>query len=856
MPMMPRPKSGRFHPGMLFRPQSVAVVGSATDIGALVLANLRAGGFTGPIFTHDTPDPVTLPVAPDLVLICEDGARAAAALRALAERGTRAGVVLGAATGLRALAAETGLRTLGAGSFGIAVPAIGLNATRSHLAPPAGRVALVSQSGAISRAVLDWAEPNGIGFSHVVGIGANDDIGFALVLDWLSHDAGTGTILLDIRRIRDARAFLSAARAAARLRPVVALRAGARLADPSGDAEASFAAALRRCGVLCVDSLEDLLAAAETLTRARPARGDALAIVTNARGPGLLAADAALRDGLGLVELTPEHRAVIRLRLPDAFGPDIGDIIEAPASDLADAAALLAGASEVGGVLAVMAPSGGNDAAAVAGIAAAAKAIRVPLLACILGETTGAAHRHSLAVAGVPVFATPALAVRGFQHLVRDRRNRAAARELPPSTVLDLTPDRAEVTQRFHRTRAAGRLHLSQDEAMAVLACYGVPTVPCRPVSGGTDAAHAADLIGYPVVLKRRRADRPDPADRGAIALDLHDAAQVRSAAALLEGRGPLRHGEAGFLVQRQLGRARELRLQVRDDPLFGPVIRIGQGGTAADALHDIAVDLPPLNLTLARGMIARTRVAVTFAQLHDQPAANAEAVAETVVRVSQLLVEFPEIAELDINPLFVDSDGVMAADAWIRLRPPGERAHHAIPPYPAELAGEFHSRGGRLLIRPIRPEDAAAHAAFFARLPPEDVRYRFFSAMRELSAEQIARLTQIDYDREMAFVAVREETGETVGVARLVREFGSDEGEFAIAVQPDAKGGGLARHLMERLIAWGRSQGMREMVGQILSDNRPMLAFVRRLGFTVRRVTGEPDITEARLALTAEVAL
>ena len=873
MPMLSRVLSGRFHPAALFRPNSVAVVGAQTVAGAQVMRNMLAAGFKGAVLPVGAgmasvsgvlayKDIAALPLAPDLAVICAPEAEVHDAIRQLAARGTRAGVVVGIQGGLRALATETGLRTLGPGSFGIAVPGIGLNATRGHLPPRAGKIALVSQSAALCRAVLDWAEPNGVGFSHIVGIGGNDDIGFGLVLDWLSRDGGTGAILLDIRRIKDARAFLSAARAAARLRPVVALRAGMRLADPSGAADAVFTAALRRCGVLCVETLEDLLAAAETLSRARPARNETLAIVTNAIGPAQLAADAVLRDGLHLAELAPETRTVVQLRLPNAFGSavvrqgpeahvDMGDIVyagtESPVA-IGEAAALLAGAREVGGVMAVMAPTGAGDGAGVQSIIAAAKTIKLPLLVCIMGETTGARHRLALAQAGVPVFATPSAAVRGFLHLVQDRRNRAAARELPASAVLRVAPDRTAVRDEFARARSSGRELLTQSEALAVLAAYGVRGVPSKAVSGGDAAAAAAAELGYPVVLKRARMTRPDPAARSGVALDLRDAGQVQAAAALLDRRGASRQGDAAFLVQRQVARARELRIQVGEDALFGPVLRFGQGGSAADAMNDVAVDLPPLNLTLARGMIARTRVAATLGALHDLPAANAEAVAETLVRISQLLVDFPEIAELDLNPLFVDADGVLAADAWIRLRGAGATIRLAILPFPAELEGVYHAKGQIIVVRPIRPEDAEAHAAFFARLSPEDIRYRFFSAMRELSAEQIARLTQVDYAREMAFVAVRD--GDTVGVGRIVRETGSDEGEFAIAVQSDTKGSGIGRHLMQRLIEWSRGQGMREMVGLILSDNAPMLAFVKKLGFTVKRVVGEPDIVEARLGL------
>ena len=859
--MMLRTLPGRFHPEALFRPASVAVIGAETAIGKQVMANLVAGGFSGAILPVGArlkavggilayADVAALPIAPDLAIVATPGEQVGDVMRALGAKGTRAAVVAGDGEGLRGLARETGVRSLGARSFGVAVPGIGLNATRSHIAPRPGRVALVSQSAALCRAVLDWAEPNGVGFSHVVGIGVNDDLGFGRVLDWLSRDGGTGAILLDIRRIKDARAFLSAARAAARLRPVVALRAGMRLQDPTGEADATFIAALQRCGVLCVASLDDLLAAAETLTRAKPVRGEGLAIVTNAIGPAQMAADAALRDGLTLATLAPETLEVLKLKQtsprPEPVPPGLVHADTGNPASLAETAALLAGAKEVGGIIVVHAPTGAGDEAGIAAIVAAASSVKVPLLVCAMGETTGAGHRRRLAAAGIPAFAAPEHAVRGFLHLVQDRRNRAAARELPPSTVLQFVPDRQAVGRRFAEVRAEGRLTLSQDEAMEVLAAYGVSTVPSRAARSADEAAAIAEGLGFPVVLKRRRVARSDPSARGDLMLDLRDAAGVRAAAALSGGDFEC----PGFVVQRQIGRARELRVQLGDDPLFGPAFRFGQGGTASDVLNDVAVELPPLNLPLAKGLIARTRVAATLKALHDQPPADVEAVAEALVRISQLVVDFPEIAALDINPLFADPAGAFVADAWLSLRTIGEAGHLAIPPYPAELVGSYEAKGTTFEIRPIRPEDAEAHGAFFLRLPAQDVRYRFFSALRSLSAEQLARLTQVDYEREMAFIAVRA-PGETVGVARIVRETDSPEGEFAIAVQPDAKGTGVARHLMERLIAWARQQGMSEVVGQVLADNAPMLAFVRRLGFTLRRMPDEPEIMEARLVLT-----
>ena len=863
MPILRPATAGRFHPAHLFRPESVAVIGAGTALGGTVMRNMLRGGFKGAILPVQAgaaavsgilayPDAAALPVAPDLAVIATDADGVAPALHDLAARGTFAAVCLTPAPGLLAAGRAAGVRVAGPSAFGLIVPGLGLNASTAHLQPRLGRVALVSQSAALCRSVLDWAEPNGVGFSYVVGTGGNADIGFGLVLDWLSRDAETGAILLDIRGITDRRRFLSAARAAARLRPVVAIHAGGRLSDPTGRADAVFNAALRRAGVIRVERLADLLAAAETLTRAKPPRSDSVVVVHNAIGPAQLAADAALTLGLPLAALTPATLEVLRLNLP-AGPPDAGLVWTGATNPirLAETAAMLSAAPEVGGVVVVMSPNGEGDDAAVQALAACLPAMKIPLLACVLGETTGAPHRRILAAAGVPVFNTPEQTMRGFGQLVEQRRARAAARELPASAVLALAPDRAAVRRLFSGARAAGRTGLLQDEALDVLTAYGIPVVPSRPALSVDDAGTVASMLGFPAVVKLRRSGLPRPGGPGGVLLDLPDTAAVRDAAAALDRRRARLGGEGlaeGFLVQRQMGRARELRIGLYDDPLFGPAISFGGGGSSADALGDVAVDLPPLNLALADGLIARTRAARTLGELHEQAAANRGAVADVLVRISQLAVDFPEIAGMDLNPVFADSEGVSAGDAWIALRPAGEAGVLAIAPYPAELAEHWSAKGEPLLIRPIRPEDAEAHAALFSRLSPEDIRFRFFSMLRALSPEQIARMTQVDYDREMALVAVREATGETVGVCRLVRESYTTTGEFAVLVEPSMKGRGLARQLMLRIMDWARSQDMTGITGQVLAENRPMLAFMRRMGFTIRRLPDEPDVVEAAM--------
>lgn len=573
------PATRRFDPERMFRPRSIALLGASSATGQVVLRNIRQGGFAGPLAIAD--DPAAFASPPDLALLCD--AAHLPALPALAATGCRAAALLDRATNLGPLARAAGLRALGPGSFGIASP--GLNATMSHLPIPPGHIALVSQSASLCRAVIDWAAPNGVGFSAVIGLGANKDAGFATALDWLARDPSTGLILLDIRDLRDRRAFFSAARAAARLRPVVALRPGTRLADPSGNADAAFDALLRRAGIVRVSRFADFLAAAETFARARPARGDALAIATNALGPGQLAADAATALHLPVVKLSPEAQAALGLLLGrPSWRLLSGGIAYAGVTRptrVADAAAMLGALPETGGIVAILAPTGEEDAAAIEALAAAAATLRAPLVAAILGETTAAAHRRRLAEAGLPAFASPELAVRAFHNLVELRHARAAARELPPRAVLHFTPNTEAVRTILAATRQAGRLALSQDEARAVLAAYGLTSgdVPASPT----------------------------------------------------------------------------LRITAHDDPFAGPIIGFGTPTT-------LAWDLPPLNLPLAEALIARSPA----------PAR----IADALVRVSQLLVDFPEIATLGFDPSLV-------AGAAIGLHPPASRPASPSPPIP-----------------------------------------------------------------------------------------------------------------------------------------------------------------------------
>ena len=855
-----------FSDAALLRPSSVALVADGTDpVAALLARNMATGGFAGRLFSvglaadgfEFVADIAALPIAPDLAVLCVAAAGLEAAMVALAARGCFAALCPGAAPDLQSLAARTGVRAMGQGSFGLAIPVIGLNATLSHLPIRRGRLALVTQSSALARAVIDWAEAEKLGFSLIAGIGGNADIGFSTVLDWLARDTATGAILLDIRRIREPRRFISAARAAARTRPVVALRAGGRLFDASGLSDAVMGAALRRAGVLRVDGLEDLLAAAETLARVGSASGGrrgGIAIVANGTGMAHLAADAVLAGGGQLAPISPDGAAALAACLPEGIAVR-NPLILGPgaAARLGEAAVMLAGLPEVGTVVALHAPMPGENASAMReALTAAARATRAaPILVSWTGQATGGAERAALADAGIAVFATPEAAVRGALHLATDRRNRAAAAELPPADLLDVAPERAVVARLVARLRAEGRLAMREDEALAVLAAYGLPTIPGRAAPGVEEAVAAAQMLRFPVVLKAVATGLRYKTEVGGVVLNLGSGAAVREAARDMALRIP---ALAGYLVQRQAAPGLELRLRLGDDAMFGPWIGFGRGGTAADIDPDEGFDLPPLNRPLALALMARTRGARLLDGYRDRAATDRGAIADALVRLAQIAVDFPDIATLTINPLIASGEGVLALDAALMLRPAGERGRLSIPPYPAALARPWTARDGAvLMIRPIRPEDAGSLGDFFHGLSAEDIRRRFFSALKDLSPAMKARLTQIDYDREMALVATRpgpDGADAILGVARLIREPGSTRGEFSIVVAGALKGQGLARTLMTRILDWGRAEGLREAVGQVLADNAPMLAFMRALGFTIHHLPEEEGVVEAQLTL------
>ena len=859
------------------------------------MRNLREYGFSGPIYPVNPkyevidgvpayPDATRLPEAPDLAVVATPPKTVPAIIADFGARGTKAAIVLSAGItdarrfwrkSLKAKMLESArphlMRILGPDSLGLLVPSLNLNASGARTAALSGRLAFVSQSGAMGEAVLDWAHSRGIGFSKFISVGDAVDIDFGDLLDYLASDFHTNAILLFIASVSDARKFMSAARAAARNKPVVVVKAGRA---PEGARAVSlhtgmlaapddvFDAAIRRAGMLRVFSTEELFDAVESLARARPMAGDRLAIMSNGGGPGIMATDALSLRGGRLAGLSAATQDKLKgMVLPYVTVNNPLDILSyAPARNYAEVLQTLTEDPEADAVLVIHAPNSlvaGTDV--VASIAPVAAKTRRNVLACWLGGDAVAEARELSVQAGIPTYDTPEKAVGAFLQIVEHRRNQELLIQVPASVPQEFEPDTTLARALVRSALARGREMLSEPEAKSVLLAYGVPVVTTHIAHSGRRAVEIAMGLGFPVAIKIVSDQVAHKSDVGGVALEIESPEEVRGAVRALRKRLRTLRPEAklrGFAVQKMANRAsaQELIIGAATDPVFGPVIVFGQGGTSVALTADRAIGLPPLNMVLARDLVMRTKIARLLAGYSDHPRADVDALCLTLIKVSQMITDVPEIVELDINPLLADDQGVIALDARMRVATPkGPGADRlAIRPYPKELEEWIDWEGRRVLLRPIRPEDGEAHRRFFASLDPEDVRMRLFVHMRELKPSQLARMTQIDYDREMAIIATASgENGEreTLGVVRVVVDPENIDAEFAATVRSDLKGKGLGIILMRKIIDYCRARGTARIIGETLYDNIRLQRLAKRFGFTFKP-SEEPGVVRLELEL------
>jgi len=880
----------------LFSPESVVVFAGQADDPATQTTQaralqqaLRAQRFSGTLAFVDIHTSGTLAdlaqTRADLAIIALAPGEVAAALEVAGRMACRAALVISSgidvdtSASLKKIAHREGVHLLGPNCLGLQRPHLQLNASAAGPLARPGSLALVSQSGALTSSILDWASNNAVGFSSVVSLGPNTSVDIAQVLDFLANDAQTHSIVVYLEGISSARRFMSALRSAANAKPVVVLKAGRKSAGTeaaqthSGAIVGSddvFDAALRRAGAVRVRSFVELFSAAKCLaSRYRPV-GKRLAIVTNGGGPGVLAADWVNEIHLHLGKLSALSISALKPLLPTlASLTDLIDLSEdaTPAHYLA--AIESAGRdNQIDGVLAIYSPKAGADASEVArALAEVKRSIGKPLLSCWMGDASVGTARNILNEAAIPSFRTPEAAVGAFGNIASFYQNQQLLLQTPPPLSALAKPDIEGARLVIESVLAERRKVLTEMESKTLLAAFHIPVTKTILARNANEAMMIATQLGFPVALKIDSPDISHKSDVHGVALNIMNATSVRDTyndmmqtVARLQPAARIN----GVTIQNMAGarRGREIYVGLVTDDPFGPVIAFGAGGTMIELINDRAMELPPLNQFLAHRLIERSRVSETLGDWRGSAAVNMDALEQVLLRVSEMVCELPQLREMDINPIIVDEFGAVAVDARIVIDHAPQAAsgranpynHLAILPYPARfeqiwpLAG-----GGEYTVRPIHPDDASMLRDLMQHLSPESRYFRFISSITELPPSMLAKFTLIDYDREMALVAVFKErsavadgqfteTERIVGVSRYITNPDQSSCEFALVVADDFSGKGLGSRLMLSIMDVAREKGLAEIDGLVLANNPGMLKLMRSLGFTVKPFPEDPD--------------
>lgn len=884
----------------LFSPESIVVFAGKADDPAGQTAHaralheaLRAQRFSGSLQFVDIHTSGTLAdlaqVRADLAIIALPAQDVAAALELAGRMACRSALVLSSGIGaevaaqLKNTARREGIHLLGPNGLGMQCPQLQLNASAAGPLAKAGPLALVSQSGALTSSMLDWAAKNAVGFSSVVSLGPNGSVDIAQVLDYLAADARTHSIIVYLEGIASARSFMSALRCAANVKPVVVLKAGRK---PAGNQAAQthsgaivgsddvFDAALRRAGAVRVRSFVELFSAAKCLaSRYRPV-GRRLAVVTNGGGPGVLAADWVNEIALQLGKLSAQSASALKPQLPElASLLELIDLSEEAGPEHYKAAIEVADAdSQIDGVLAIYSPKAGTDALQVANALAEVKRhMGKPLLACWMGDATVGAARSLLNEAAIPSFRTPEAAVGAFGNIATFYQNQLLLQQTPPPLSALAQPDIEGARLVIESVLAERRNVLTEMESKTLLSAFHIPVTPTILARSANEAMMIATQLGFPVALKIDSPDISHKSDVQGVALNILSGLGARDTFTDMVERVKSLLPNArinGVTVQKMAGarRGREVSVGLMTDDPFGPVIVFGAGGTMIELIDDRAMELPPLNQFLAHRLIERSRVAETLQEWRGARAVDMDALEQVLLRVSEMVCELPQLREMDINPIIVDESGAVAVDARIVIdsAPQGVsgRANHyhhlAILPYPARFEQVWPLRGGgEYTVRPIHPDDAQMLQDLVVNHLSAEARYsRFASTITELPPSMLARFTLIDYDREMALVAVYKErraapagagaefveSERIVGVSRYVTNPDQSSCEFALVVADDFSGKGLGSRLMESIMDVAREKGLSEIEGLVLANNTGMLRLMRSLGFAVKRYTEDPD--------------
>jgi acetyltransferase len=884
----------------ILRPKSLALFG-ASDVlskpGGVILPNLLDGLFAGRVVpinprhrelfgqpVHSSLDSVS--ETPELAVIATPAATVPSIMEQCGRRGITATVIISAGFSeagpegqrleqqLETVARRYGIRFLGPNCLGVLRPEIGLNASFSASSPKPGGLGLVSQSGALCAAVLDWAQTSGVGFSSIVSIGSAVNVDFGEILDFLTLDPATESIMLYVEGVRNARNFISALRSAARVKPVVVMKSGR---SPSGTRAATthtgallggddvFDAVLRRAGAVRVSSFANFFSAAATLQAGVRTKGDRLAIVTNAGGPAVMAADSAADKAIRLATLSPATLAALGNDLPSNWSRANPVDILGDATPERFAAASIACLRDDGvdALLIILTPQAMTQPEQVAGkLAAIAGETHKPVFTAWMGEASVAVSREIFRAAKIPTYRTPEAAVEGFATTLAYYENQRLLRETPAPLATHDPPDIEGAQMIVEGALAEHRQNLTLAESKALLAAFRVPILQSIPATNASEALVAAEELGFPVALKIDSPDITHKTDVGGVQLDVRGAHELPRAVNQLVDRVKKAAPEAvirGVLVEKMAprGSGRELMIGVATDPLFGPVIAFGLGGTMVEVVRDRAIGVPPLNRYLAQKLIESSQAADCLGPFRGSPPADQTLIEDVLLRVSEMVCALPALQELDINPLLANDRQVLAVDARIvvKRRPASERdyGHMAIHPYPDRQVRNWQLADGTVVtLRPIRPEDAAIERQFVNGLSDQSRYFRFMHAISEITPEMLARFTQIDYDREMAFIAVLGEAPDErqIGVARYSVDLFDEACEFAVVIADDWRGKGLGAELLRTLIESARQKGLRRMYGAVLAENVNMLKFAAKAGFRVSESLDDRSLLNLALEL------
>jgi acetyltransferase len=888
----------------LFKPRSIAVIGSGKKSegpDATLEFNLIEGGFKGPVMPvnpdHQSISGVlaykdidSLPVTPELAILTTPIDQAPGLIGQLGARGTRAALLLsremlqdhrgtrpallspelqqsypddGETLKQKTLVAAKPylLRVIGPDHLGYAVPSTHVNASLIGNRPLPGHIALLCQSAAVMRSVIDWASSRNIGFSYAISVGMRWDVDFGDLIDYLLRDGNTRAILMYMENTRNRRKFVSAARAAARVKPVIVLKPRDFRAGPVEDAV--YDAVFQRAGILRVNNIEQLFSAAETLATAKPVYSNRLTIISNSYSLALLTSDTLLRHGGHLAEISAATREQLaracRPGYPIENPVDLGDM--AGPDEYGKALDLLLQEPGTDGVLVVHAPASVNQSADCARAVVERAKSRRMIMTCWVGESSVEPARDQFKNAQIPTYQAPGEAVEAFMRLAQHRRSQELLMETPPSIPEEFTADTETARRIIQIALTAGRRRLNAYETSQVLSAYQIPLIPLYFASTPEAATDMALELKVPVALKILSPDITSKSDVGGVAFGLKNPLEVLVAATEMLKRVRDLAPEAvidGFAVQPMQNRhgAYELMVGVRTGRRFGPVIFFGHGGTESDVIDDFAYALPPLNMQLARDLMSRTRLYRRLSTNRGRPV-DMDAIALTLIKVSQMVIDLAEVVEMNINPIWADENGLLALDANILIDPDAEQGTQrlAISPYPKQFEQVYTLPDRRsFLLRPILPEDEPQLKELVKRVPAEDVRMRFFQPIRELSHDMAARLTQLDYEREMAFIVTEPNSipgkGKIWGVVRCNADSDMEKAEYSILVDRTVTGLGLGPMLMRYIIDYARSCGIKELYGEVLRENEPMLRLNRALGFKIHATPDDPGVLHVTLPL------